>query len=99
MTSSKWAVTLVVLLANALAAPVQAADDGRLLASGCFQCHATNGRGGFDSIAGKSKAEILKDLNEMRRESPGSDIMVPHARGYTAEQLNLIADYFARQQR
>lgn len=78
-------------------AHAQAADEGRLLASGCFQCHGTNGRGGFDSLAGKPAAEILKDLQEMRRESARKEIMNPHARGYTSYQLQKMAEYFARQ--
>lgn len=76
----------------------QAADDGRLLASGCFQCHGTNGaRGGFDSLAGKSKQDLLNELSEMRTKSARANIMNPHARGYTSYQLSLIADYFSRQ--
>ena len=75
----------------------QTADEGRLLASGCFQCHGTNGRGGFDTLAGKSATEILKDLKEMRLESARKEIMNPHARGYTSYQLQKIAEYFAKQ--
>lgn len=73
--------------------------DGRLLASNCFQCHATDGRGGFESLAGKSASEIYSELKEMQRKQPGSsefDIMVPHAKGYTDAQLRKIAAYFAQ---
>lgn len=89
----------VCLAATALPALAQVPppDDGRLLASGCFQCHGTNGRGGFDSLAGKSASELLKELGEMRVESARKEIMNPHARGYTTYQLQLIANYFARQ--
>ena len=69
---------------------------GRLLASNCFQCHGTNGRGGYESLAGKSAREIFNELLEMRAKAAGSNIMVPHASGYTDEQLRLIADYFSR---
>lgn len=94
-------VVKIVALAWAVAVPLaqaQTADDGRLLGSGCFQCHGTAGvKGGFGSIAGIGKADMLNKLNDFRRKSARSNIMAPHGRGYTPEQLSLIADYFARQ--
>lgn len=71
---------------------------GQLLASNCFQCHGTNGRG-MESLAGESAREILEELDEMRREPAGKDIMNVHAQGYTPEQLGQIADYFSKQPR
>lgn len=96
MTLTRIAATLAVCV-FAQGALAQAADEGRLLASGCFQCHGTNGRGGFDTLAGKPAAEILKDLQEMRLEAARKEIMNPHARGYTSYQLQKMAEYFARQ--
>ncbi|MBH9576577.1 c-type cytochrome [Inhella proteolytica] len=76
----------------------QAADEGRLLASGCFQCHGTNGvKGAFGTLAGSSKKDLVDKLNDLRRKSARSNIMAPHARGYTPRQIELIAEYFARQ--
>lgn len=74
------------------------ANDARLLASGCFQCHGTNGKSGaFDALAGDAKLDMLNKLKDMRTKSAGSNIMIPHARGYTAQQLDMIADYFSKQ--
>ena len=70
---------------------------GRLLASNCFQCHGTNGHG-MEELAGKSVSDIAGDMREMALKSPGADMMFAHARGYTAAQVNLIADYFSKQQ-
>lgn len=72
---------------------------GRLLASNCFQCHGTNGRGSgsFEDLAGKSASEIYNELRDMKRESKPDDIMNVHARGYSDAQLQLIADYFSKQ--
>ena len=69
---------------------------GRLLASNCFQCHGTNGSGGFEDLAGKSASEILNELREMRTKA-SPKMMEMHARGYTDAQLTLIANYFASQ--
>lgn len=41
-----------------------AALNGRLLASNCFQCHGTNGTGGFDKLTGKSASSLFSDLKE-----------------------------------
>ena len=73
------------------------ADDGRLLASGCFQCHGTSGlKGGFGTLAGVEKLDMMNKLNDMRTKTARSNIMNPHARGYTTYQLSLIADYFSK---
>lgn len=71
---------------------------GRLLASNCFQCHGTNGHG-MESLAGKSAAEISEELYEMKQKPASADIMNVHAQGYTTDQINMIADYFSKQQR
>ena len=69
---------------------------GRLLASNCFQCHGTNGKGGVETLAGESASEIYKELKEMQQKSPPK-MMDMHARGYTDEQIRLLADYFSKQ--
>lgn len=68
---------------------------GRLLASNCFQCHGTNGSGGFDRIQGSG--DLLSELREFAsgKEDAGG-IMGAHAMGYTDQQLQLIADYLSK---
>jgi cytochrome c553 len=70
--------------------------NGRLLASNCFQCHGTNGTGGFDRLSGKSANETYKDLKEFAsgQEDPNS-IMAAHAMGFTDAQLRAMAVYFS----
>jgi cytochrome c553 len=69
---------------------------GRLLASNCFQCHGTNGSGGFDRIQGST--EVLSELRKFASgEEDPSGIMAAHAVGYTDEQLQLIADFLSKQ--
>lgn len=69
---------------------------GRLLASNCFQCHGTNGTGGFDKLAGKNTSEIYGDLKEFASGKEDSDgIMAAHAMGFSDEQLRSIASYFS----
>lgn len=69
---------------------------GRLLASNCFQCHGTNGSGGFDKLAGESMSEIYGELKEFAggKEDPNS-VMAGHATGFSDAQMKLIATYFS----
>lgn len=70
--------------------------NGRLLASNCFQCHGTNGTGGFDKLTGKSASELYGDLREFARgKEDANGIMAAHAMGFTDDQLRSIANYFA----
>ncbi len=92
--------TCAALCGLALLGPVQAqtVPTGRLLASNCFQCHGTNGRGpGFDKLAGKSANEIYKELLEFRAGKEGNGIMAKHALGFSDAQLRQIATYFSTQ--
>ena len=97
------AIPLAACGATAAAAqqPATTPPAGRLLASNCFQCHGTDGRGDgtFERLAGKSSADIHKELREMRAENKRGDIMTIHALGYTDAQLRAIADYFSKQPR
>lgn len=90
------AVVLAALFAAGAIA--QTAPAGRLLASNCFQCHGTNGKGpGFDAIAGKTPGEIYKKLLEFRAGKEGDGIMAKHSLGYSDQQMRLIDAYLATQ--
>ncbi len=95
------AITLTTLGAIGAAAQTTATTPppGRLLASNCFQCHGTDGKGDgtFEKLAGKSSSEIYQELREMQAENKRGEIMTIHAFGYTDAQLRAIADYFSRQ--
>jgi cytochrome c553 len=101
ITQSPWLRTAagLALALAALASQAQAqSPSGRLLASNCFQCHGTNGRGpGFDSLAGKSAREIYGELAEMRSGKEGQGLMTRHAMTYTDAQLRQLAAWFAAQ--
>ncbi len=94
------AIAAIGLLASAGA---YAADPnlGRNLAATCANCHGTNGKAvpgaGIDSLAGESKAKLLQKLADFKSGDKPASIMHQITKGYTDEQLNLIADYFAAQ--
>ena len=92
---SKTSAKVNVTVTAAPAAP-SASLNGRLLASNCFQCHGTNGKGGFDRLAGKSANEIYGDLKEFASgEEDANGIMAAHATGFSDSQLRSIASYFS----
>jgi len=65
-------------------------NDGRLLASNCFQCHGTNGvsTNRWDSIASEEKEEFYED------EHP---LMSAQAKGYTANEVDKIFSWLNSQ--
>ena len=76
---------------------VPTVPNGRLLASNCFQCHGTDGRGpGFERLSGESASEIYSELKEFQARG-ARGLMGAHALGYTDAQLRAIADWFATQ--
>ncbi|UJS25710.1 c-type cytochrome [Thiothrix winogradskyi] len=91
LTAIAW-----LLPALATAGPATLNHPGRLLAANCFQCHGTDGYG-MESLAGEKASEIIDELQEMQFEPARQDIMAVHAQAYTAEEINLIADYFSKQ--
>ena len=90
------AIAAALALAGGSAQAQTTSNTGRLLASNCFQCHGTNGKGpGFDKLAGKSASELYKDLAEFRNGQEGSGIMTKHALGYSDAQLRELAQYLS----
>ncbi len=70
----------------------------RSLAATCTACHGTDGNsvGGVPpSIAGQSKDYLLLQLKEFKAGKRPATIMHQHAKGYSDEQLEQLAAYFA----
>jgi sulfide dehydrogenase cytochrome subunit len=90
-----------VLVASPAGAQTVDLNNGRLLASNCMQCHGTRGqpRPGFESLSGEGAREIVEEMAEMARMTPGrepeKDLMVVHAKAYTRQEIDLIAKYLA----
>ena len=93
------ALVASALLCAAAASTAQVTiPSGRLLASNCFQCHGTNGKGpGFDRLSDKSANELYRELKEYQAGEEGEGLMAKHAWGYTDVQLRALSQYLARQ--
>lgn len=97
MSTHLPALWLGLALCSAALLPAQAADTtGRLLASNCFQCHGTNGKGsGFERLAGKPAQEIFNAMKELQSGQEGETLMAKHSRGYSDDQLRQLAQWLS----
>ena len=94
-----WAVVLGVALgSSAAAAEDQAA---RSLASNCTGCHGPGGNsaGAIPTIAGLEKAYIVTAMQEFKAGTRQATVMHQHAKGYTDQEVEILADYFSKQKR
>ena len=65
----------------------------------CANCHGTNGnaRGEMKPLAGLQADKIIAMVNDYRSGAQPATIMHQISKGYTEEQIKLIAGYFAAQ--
>ena len=100
MRTRTFAVAALCALAAGFAdAQVQDPNLARNVAVGCANCHGTNGvsRGGMPSLAGQSKAELVRKMQDYKTGRTPATVMAQLARGYTDEQIDLLAGWFAAQ--
>lgn len=93
------AALLLPIAASAQPADPQALQ-ARSLAATCANCHGTQGRakGDMKPLAGMSADKMLAMLADFKSGNQPATIMHQIAKGYTEDQLRLIAQYFAAQQ-
>jgi cytochrome subunit of sulfide dehydrogenase len=99
-----WAAAVAwVAAGSALAqsSPAPAANMvlARNLAATCANCHGTNGnaRGDMKSLAGMPADRLIATMADYRAGNLPATIMHQIVKGYTEEQIRLIAAYFAAQ--
>ena len=90
----------ILLLGGTLMSTQALADASRsaILASTCFACHGSYGKspGSIPSIYG-FPAEIMEmQLRTFRDGTRAATVMDRHAKGYTDEEISLIAEYLSQ---
>ena len=91
---------LALALLSALAHGQTAQElNTRALAATCANCHGTDGRstGGMTSLAGMASADIVRKMQDFKAGKTPATIMHQLSKGYSDEQITLIAGWFAAQ--
>lgn len=97
---------LRILVASvAFAATAGAAAEGadpnlaRNVAASCSNCHGSNGAsvGAVPSLAGAAKTDLVTKMQEFKSGKRTGTVMPQLAKGYTDEQIDLAAGWFATQ--
>jgi cytochrome c553 len=93
-------IAAAMLALTAGTAPAHAQDPGqvRSLAATCTACHGTEGRsvGGIPpALAGRDRNDLAQALKDFKAGKRPATIMHQLAKGYTDEQLEQLATYFA----
>ena len=70
-----------------------------MLAGTCANCHGTDGRsaGGMANLAGYSRDAMVASMRAFRGGQRPATIMHQLAKGFTDEQIGLLAEHFAKQ--
>jgi sulfide dehydrogenase cytochrome subunit len=69
----------------------------RSMAATCAACHGTNGvaQPGMETLAGQSKDDLLKKMMDFKSGKKPATLMHQLSKGYSDEQLEQLAGYFA----
>ncbi len=97
MTPSRI-LLMAVLVAVPVAANSQENPIARSLAATCANCHGTEGRSATKevvSLAGLPKEQIVSQMKAFKDGTRPATIMHQLAKGYTDQQIDLLAAYFA----
>lgn len=96
------ALTFCLSAISASSAFAQAPADKHLarnLAAACANCHGTNGKSVAEvpSLAGVPAAVTIQKMKDYRDGKLPATLMHQLSKGYTDEQVALIAEYFSKQ--
>ena len=100
-TTRLFSVILVLAMGLVLMPPANAEELSRaaMLSASCEGCHGTYGRspGAIPPIAGKSAEYLRETMEGFRSGDKEATVMDRHVKGYSDEEIRLIAEYFSQQ--
>ena len=80
----------------ALQASAQDANLGRNLAASCVTCHGKNATG-TGTLDGMPKERIVQTMKDFKSGARPATLMHQLSKGYTEQQVELLAEYFSQQ--
>src|SRR5210317_432116 len=95
---SRQILLVTYLMATSTMATAVEISRGAMLSNSCAACHGTHGKspGAIPSINSKSARFLSQALKDFRSGTRSSTVMGRHAKGYTDEEIELIAQHFSR---
>lgn len=101
-TSIRFLTLALALPAGLLLAPAAPAEElsqAAMLSASCEGCHGPHGRspGAIPPIAGKSTDYLREAMEAFRSGDKDATVMDRHMKGYSEEEIRLIAEYFSKQ--
>ena len=93
--------TGLLILSGWVHAQAPSVTQVRSWAAACANCHGTNGQAqpGMESLAGVNKDDIVKKMQDFKAGRKPATIMHQLAKGYSDDQIQAIAAYFAAQKK
>lgn len=97
--TARAGLAAVALCAASAPSVAQDTNLARNLAATCANCHGTNGnaRGDMKPLAGVSADKMIAAFSDYKSGNQPATIMHQISKGYSDEQVKLIAAYFAAQ--
>jgi cytochrome c553 len=94
---ARYGTALVIFLAWPVAVHADDSAYARGMAATCTNCHAATARSpvAIPVIAGRNKSELLQLLSKFKSGARPATVMHQLARGFTDEQLDVLAGYFS----
>ena len=100
MAAKRIALATIALWTGCAVAQGTDGTAARGVAASCSACHGTNGVSvspQVPSLAGAQRADIVQKMKEFKGGQRQGTIMPQLAKGYTDEQIELAAGWFATQ--
>lgn len=102
MNSKSVAIVVAAFVATGaalVAAQSGGPDVARSLAATCAGCHGTGGvsQGSTGSLAGTRQDELVRAMQDFKAGKRPATVMQQLAKGYTDEQIEQIAGWYAAQ--
>ena len=96
-----WLACACLLVCGAASGQTALALQIRSLAATCANCHGTDGRAvegsAIPSLAGLPRDYIAQQMRAFQTDSRPATVMAQIAKGFSADQVNALAAYFAAQ--
>jgi cytochrome subunit of sulfide dehydrogenase len=97
---NRYLLTLAAAAVIGTASTATNAQSANYLAANCANCHGTDGNAqgaGSWPLAGKSKSYLIEQMAAFKAGTRQATIMHQISKGYSDDQIALMAEYFSKQ--